>query len=188
MTLNIIDIGMAIVMTAVIFIGRKEGLIAGLFKLFGIFCVIAITLHYYRGLAEFLRANVFGDKIETEFMSFVLLALPTALTFILICHGWILILRFKPLAMIDRWCGLILALIRSYFVCGLLFVALVVSGNSFIVPRALTSLSKGVFGYAAVGFYGRLYASFIQRYFPREKINEHPFMAVSQDPGKKAGR
>ncbi|OGX38894.1 MAG: hypothetical protein A3C36_03755 [Omnitrophica WOR_2 bacterium RIFCSPHIGHO2_02_FULL_52_10] len=185
MGLNEIDILMAAVMAAVIFIGRKEGLIAGLFKLFGILCVSFVTLHYYVHFADFLRAKFFGEKTATEFFAFSLLAMPTILLFILISHGWVLILKVKMLAAIDRWSGMLLALVRSYFICGLLFVALVLSDHSYAAPRAMASVSRAIFAYAAVGFYERVYVSVIQKYFPNEKINEHPFGVVAQEPSRK---
>src|SRR3990167_7043012 len=111
MSLNTIDIFMAIVIATAIFIGRKEGLIAGLFKLFGILCVIFVTLHYYVHLADFLCAKIFGDKFSMEFFAFTLLAILTALLFIVICNGWVLILTLKPPAVIDRLSGMLLALV-----------------------------------------------------------------------------
>ena len=185
MNLNEIDVLMAVVIATIVFIGRKEGLMAGLFKLFGILCVIFITLHYYVHLADFLRAKFFGEKTATEFFAFILLAMPMTLLFILISNGWVLILKVKTLAAIDRWGGVALALVRSYFVCGLLFVALVLSGHSYAAPRAMASVSRAIFGYAAVGFYARIYTSFVQKYFPDDKINEHPFGVIAQEPGKK---
>lgn len=185
MSLNSIDLLMAIVITAVIFIGRKEGLIAGLFKLFGIICVIFITLHYYAQFADILRDQIFGKKMATEFFAFCLLAIPTSFLFIFICHGWVLIIRFKIFAAIDHWSGLILAMIRSYFICGLLFIALLLVGHSYATPRARSSVSNLFLGHAAVGLYKLAYTDVIQKYFPVEEINEHVFMLVGYKHDKK---
>ena len=185
MGINIVDILMAMSVAAVIFIGRKEGIVAGIFKLFGIFCSTFVALHYYVRFADFLRVQFFNKDTETEFFAFCLLAIPLVAAFIVICNGWVLILKLKLFALIDRSGGIILALIRSYYVCGLLFFAIVLSGQNFAVPQARSAVSRILFNNVSVGLYEKTYASLIQKFFPHEDMNTHPFWLVSENLDQK---
>ena len=186
-SLNAIDIFMAVVIAAVIYISRKDGIIAGLFKLFGLWFVIFITFHYYAQFADFLRSKIFNKDTPVELLAFSLLAIPTAAIFIIICQGWVLILRLKAFAVIDRWGGLMLALVRSYFLCGLIFVAVILFRHDYTASRVRHSASWTMFRNAAIGVYEKTYVKLIQKFFPGEAINEEVFKLVADDQ-KKSGK
>jgi len=182
--LNAVDVFMALVIAMIIFIGAKEGIVAGLVKLLGVVCLTVITLHYYVPFADYLRAKFFGKDAETEFFAFSLLAIPILAMFALISRGWVLILKIKLHAFADRWGGVVLSLLRSYLLCGLIFLAFLISKNDFAEPRARQSVSRYMFGNAAAGFYEASYASVIKKFFPGEEINEDVFKLLAE-PSKK---
>jgi len=184
MNLNAVDVVMAVVMAAIICTGRRGGIVSELVKLFGIFCTIFITLHYYVHFADFLRVQFLGKDASTEFFAFCVLAISVFAIFILVTRGWVLIVRIKLKAAVDRWGGTILALIRSHFTCGLIFVALFLSGHNYATPKAQQSVSRLIFRNAATDLYKLSYVTFIQGFFPGEKMNEDVFKLVAEESGK----
>lgn len=179
-----VDLFMAIIVAAVICMGRKDGIVAEIIKLFGVFCTVFITLHYYVRLADFLRVQFFGKDAETEFFAFTLLAVTVFISFILISKGWSLILDIKSFAVVDRWGRLILSLIRSYFIGSLVFLALILSQHANATPLAQKSVCGFVFRNGAVKLYKVSYSTFIEKYFPSEKINLDVIDLIKEKPEK----
>ena len=181
---NGVDLLMAIIIALVIYIRRGDGIVAELFKLIGVFFTILITLHYYVRFAGFLRAQFFGEEVKAEFFSFCLLSIPIFLTFTFFSNSWSLILRIKSFEVVDRWGNLILSLLRSYFICSMVFLALLITGSDYFVSRAKRSMSSAVFRNAAVEFYKVSYSNLIEKFFPGEQINEKVFRVIGKRSGK----
>jgi len=181
--MNFVDILMAIVIISVVSIsvvsiGRNDGIVAGFFKLFGIFCAIFISLHYYVHLAMFLQKSFLGKNAGTEILSYCSLVLLIFLIFAFTTKGWGLILNIKPFAIVDRWGNMALSLTRSYFICSLLFLALLISGSGYSTNEAKKSLSWHLFRKPAVDVYRVSYKALVANIFPDEKINEKIFKLI----------
>ena len=182
--LNGIDVLMAVVIASAIYIRRKDGIVAELFKSFGIFCAVFITLHYYARFADFLRVQFFGKDVTTEFFAFCLLFSMIFLAFVCISGGWSLILRIKSFVFIDRWGNAILSLVRGYFICSMIFLALILSGQEILVSMARKSVSSALFSGAAVELYRVSYSNLVEKFFPGERINEAAFELIGKESGK----
>ncbi|MCK5013045.1 MAG: CvpA family protein [Candidatus Omnitrophica bacterium] len=183
--LNIIDIFMAFVIAGVISWGAREGIITEIFKLLGVFCAIFVTLHYYAGFADFLKVQFFGEDVSTELFALTVLGVLTFVTFILISKGWVLILKIKIHEKIDRYGGIVLSLVESYFACGLIFFALLLANYDYVLTKTRQSMSRNIFGYVAVDFYRATYSNVIEKFFPSEKINEEAFKVITEKKKKK---
>jgi len=184
MGLNGIDLLMAIVIASVVYIRRKDGVVAELVKSFGIFCMVFITLHYYARFAEFLRVQFFGQEIKTEFFAFCLLSVSIFLGFVFISSGWSLILRIKSFEIIDRWGNVFLSLVRGYFICSMIFFAMVLSGNDALATRAKQSASRVLLSSAAGDLYKATYSKFVKKLFSSEEINVEVFILIEKISGK----
>jgi uncharacterized membrane protein required for colicin V production len=182
--LNAVDVFVAIILATVIYIGRRGGLVAETINLAGNFCTIFVSFHYYTRFADVLRVQFFGKDASTEFLAFNLLAVGTFLVFVLVSRGWILILRIKPYQWIDKWGSLVLSLIRGYWLCGLLFVVLLLAEHDYATPRARQAISGLMFRSAATDLYKASYSRCIESIFLGEKINEEIFKLVAE-PEKK---
>lgn len=170
--LNIIDLFMAIVIATIVFSGARKGIIVEIFKLFGVLFTIFIALHYYTHFASVLKVQFFGKESSPEFLAFSILVVLIFVSFILISQGWGLILKIKISEKVDRYGGIVLSLIRSYFLCGLIFFALILSNHSYISPEARRSISSSIFQYVAIDTYQETYTALIGRFFAKEQRNE----------------
>lgn len=182
--LNAVDLVMAIVIASVLVLGRKDGIITELFKLIGVLFSVFLTLHYYTRFADLLRAQYFEKDSSTEFLAFFLLAVPTLIATAFMSRGWAEILRIKTYEQIDRWGNVVLSLVRGYFLCGFLFLALFLSHHDLAMPTARASLSRALFQNAALGFYKATYSALIEKRFPREMINSHAFDLLNDAQAK----
>jgi len=182
--INAVDLFMAIIVAAVICMGRKDGIVAEIIKLIGIFFTVFITLHYYVRFADFLRVQFFGKDAETELFAFTLIAVAVSVSFIFITKGWSLILEIKSIAVIDRWGRLIFSLIRSYFVGSMVFLALILSQHATVTPLAQKSVCAILFHNGAVNLYKASYSFLIEKYFPGEKINQDVIELIEGKPKK----
>lgn len=181
--LNAVDLLMAVVISAVVFLGKKDGVVTEFFKLFGVLCAVFISLHYYGRLADLLRKQFFREEASTECLSFVLLVVPVIVAFVFISKGWTLILKIQTIKSVDRWGSLILSLVSGYFLCGLLLVGLLLSQNELAVSLSRTGMSRNLFRNSAVGFYRSFSSGVIEKYFPGEKINTHVFKLMDEHFG-----
>jgi len=175
---------MAVILASAVYIRRTDGIVAELFKLFGIFCTVFITLHYYERFADVLRVQFFGRKADTEFVAFSVLAVSVFLAFVFISSGWPIILRIKSVEIIDAWGNAALSLIRGYFICSMIFLALLMSNIGPFVSKAKSSVSSVMFAGGAVGLYKATYSGIIETFFPGEKINEEVFKLIGKSSGK----
>ena len=184
MGLNGIDLLMAIIIASIVYIRRNDGVVAELVKTFGVFCMVFITLHYYARFADFLRAQFFGQEIKTEFFAFCLLFVTILLGFVFISSGWSLILRIKSFEVVDRWGNVVLSLVRGYYICSMIFLALILSGNDNLASKAKQSMSRVFLSSAAGEFYRATYTNIVKRFFPGEMINIEVFSLIEKMSGK----
>ena len=184
MGLNGIDFLMAIVITAVVYIRRKDGVVAELVKSLGIFCMVFITLHYYARFADFLRVQFFGQEVKTEFFAFCLLSVSIFLGFVFISSGWTLILEIKSFEIVDRLVHVVFSLVRGCFICSMIFLALILSRQEFLASRVKKSISGLLLSGVAVEIYRVSYSSLVEKIFPGEKINEAIFELIGKKSGK----
>lgn len=181
--LNGIDLLMAVVVAISVYIRRNDGIVAELFKLFGVLCTVFITLHYYVRFANFLEDQFFGNEVNAEMFAFCLLSVLFFVAFALISNGWDLILRIKSFGWLDNWGNVALSMVRGYFICSMIFLALLLTGNEQVGTLAVKSVSRVIFQKGAVSFYRATYGGIIKDFFQAEKINEKVFKLIGEESG-----
>ena len=184
-SLNAVDLLMAVVIAAILVAGWRGQVISEFIKLLGIFCATFIALHYYIHFANFLKFQFFGKDASTEFPAFAVLAVLFCAVFVVISYGWVLILKLKLPPKIDRYGGSALALVRSYFTCGLIFFMLILAQHPTITPMAKTSVSCAIFRHVAENFYRAAYAALIENFFPGEKMNAEALAVTAKRKNEK---
>lgn len=183
--LNFVDLFLAIMIVAIIRSGARKGIIAEVFKLLGISCVIFVTLHYYARFANVLRVQFFGKEASTEFLAFSILGILVFVIFILISKWWVLVLKIKFPEKIDRYGGIVLSLMRSYFACGLIFFVLILAKHEYVSPGARQSVSCHIFRYVAVDFYKATHSVLVEKFFPNERVSEDACSLITTKKEKK---
>lgn len=177
---NAVDLAMVIVLVAMVYVGGRKGVIVEGFKLFGIFCALFVTMHYYERFADFLSVQFFGRKVSAEFIAFVLLGVWIYAIFVLIGKGWALILRIEVRKEFAHYGGMVLALMQGYFICGMIFFALLLTNHAQLYSGAQKAVSGHVFRYVAVDFYRAGYSSLVARAFPDEPFNKKALDVVTE--------
>lgn len=184
MPLSWVDIIMPLVILRCALTGKKSGLIVESFKLAGIWFATFITLHYYKGLSDWLHQNLSLHESIKDAYAFGLLAICVHLLFSLIREGWLIILKIEMPPVVDQWGGLTLSLIRGYLICGLILLALTEVKDKNIQTSAKHSLSVFVFKDTSTGVYRNFYFGVIHQFFPKEPLNENVFKLMNEGEAK----
>ncbi|MBN1869475.1 MAG: CvpA family protein [Candidatus Omnitrophica bacterium] len=182
--LNAVDLFLIIVIVTTVYMSARKGIIFEGFMLLGVVCVNFVSVHYYVRFANVLRIQFFGKQAATAFPAFGLLSLLIFVVFLMISKGWNLILKINFHKKIDRYGGIILSLVRSYFGCGLIFFALLLVNQEHASSRARQSVSYPIFRHVAVDFYRATYSVLIARFFPKEPFNEKALDLITEAKNK----
>ena len=79
---------------------------------------------------------------------------------------------------------MILSLLRGYFICSMILLALVLSGSDYLASKAKQSVSRVLFSRAAGELYRVTYSNFVEKFFPNEEINVGVFGLIEKMAGK----
>jgi len=132
---NFFDFVIVIILFRICYIAAKMGLSVEIFKLPGVIFATYIAMHYYTNLSDLLYKRFLPKSMPLEFTDFVVFVL-------LICAGYLgfvglrsVLFRFVQLNAIPRInqiVGLVLGVVRSFFVIGLVsFTLAICSVNYF---------------------------------------------------------
>lgn len=182
LNINLIDAVMLGVIVRGIYVGCKSGLIAELFRLIGAVCSTFIILHYDLPLGRFLQEKLFISEKIQEFVAFVLLMAATFVLFFIMREGWLVIFKADPKLPWNKWGGAILSLATSYFVCGLLFLALVLFNNGFFNQQMGGSFSRRIWSQTSAKAYKACYDAFVRPFFPVEEFNPRMLKPLKEEP------
>lgn len=180
-----VDIVMILTIGAGIYFGRKSQLLSELFRLVGMILATFISLHYYVSLAKVLNDYHIVPPAFTNIFAFCFLIFVILAIFAMLCEGWLMIFDIELDPLVNQWGGLVFSLIRTYFICGLMFVGLLVIGYGPITEHAKQSASRFLFQNTSVGLYKGFYYGFVQALFPKEHINQEVVQLVSDQKEKK---
>ncbi len=176
-----VDILMVAIIAMSVYFGKKSHLLAELFKLFGIFLATFITIHYNPALTRFFSAqHIFPESFQAV-MAFCSLLFLIMLIFSLLSEGWLMILKVEFEETINHWGAIILSFLRGYFLCSLIFLALLLIGNEGITQSTKHSVTSVLVKNTAVGIYKSFYYGFVRVIFPKEVINEQMIALIATD-------
>lgn len=178
---NFVDIFMGYTLARGYFVGKKSNLFIELFKLMGLLFATFIGAHYYVSLGITIK-NYFDLKFSIQYLiAFNFLVFLVILIFYLIREGWIMILGINPKHPVVIKGGIVVSLIKSYFICGLIFLSFVTSGNEFLSKSAKESFSSQFVKETSISVYRGIFTG-INYFLSEEKINNAVFAAVSSKP------
>lgn len=183
LNINLLDALMLCVIVRGYYVGSKTGLIAETFRLMSVICSTFIVVHYYPPLAQFLREQLFISEKVYEFVAFVLWIAVAFLLFFLIREGWLILFKVERKSVFNKWTGGILSLVTSYFVCGLIFLALVLLNNDFVRHQVESSLSRAVWSKTSGNLYKAGYGAVVRPFFPGERLNPQVMKLIEKPPG-----
>lgn len=181
MIFNAIDLLIGGVIGWIIYSGAKSGVVNGLYNAISVVITTIVTLHWYVSFGSFLAKLFYIPKSMQDFLSFVLLAVVVYLIFLLIREGWFVILRFDMDPDVNRVGGRIAAIVHSFFISGLIFLAALLLPSDFINKTARHSLSGFYFKNVSVSLYLTVYSGLIHRIFSHEPPNEKVVELVNQE-------
>lgn len=183
LNVNLVDVLMLCVIVRGYYVGAKSGLISEFFRLTAVICSTFIVVHFYPPLAQFLRDKLFISEKVCEFVAFVICAAVAFLLFFFIREGWLMLFQVERKSVFNRWTGGILSLATSYFVCGLIFLALVLFNNDFVRQQVESSLSRAVWSKTSGKVYKACYGAVVRPFFPGEKINAKMLKFIGEPSG-----
>ena len=160
--------------------GRKSDFFTELIILLGVLFASCLSLHYYVRLGYWLSQNFVLPSRSQEILAFIALAGGTLGLTLLAKGGWLVILKIHLNRHIDNWGSLIFAVIKSYFLCGLVFFALMISGSPQIESASKQSISFIVLKKSALNVYSAFYAGFIGNFFAEESLNQKAFRMIQE--------
>lgn len=172
LSFNLVDFLMLGVIIRGCYVGAKSGLLPEAFRLFSVICSTFIIVHYYPALSQFLREKLFVSERTHEFVAFIIWMGISFLVFFLIREGWLLFFRAESPSPFNKWMGCLLSLVTSYFVCGLIFLALVLLNYGYVYDRVKSSFSRTIWHKTSGRVYVAGYGIFVRPFFPDEKPNE----------------
>lgn len=143
-----------------------------------------ITLHFYPGFSKFLGTKVLFESSERDVVAYLLLAVITCSIYPLTREGWLYLLniRGKKIEANRIICGLLAAL-RAYMICGLIFLGLLLCHNDFLQASARGAFSSAVFRPVSVNIYQAVYFGGLSKIFPSEPLNHSVIEVVSHEGG-----
>ena len=172
MGLNWVDLFMACIIAGILYIGRENDFFSEVFKLIGVYFATIIAIHYYVPVGRFVAVKWLVPNIIQEVFAFVLLSLLVITLFHFVREGWMILLKVEGLAFLDHWGKWVLTVVRVYLICGLTFLALLMTGHRAIAYKARSSLSSKLFLYTSIYLYKSFFLDFVYKVLPDEPLNE----------------
>ncbi len=186
--INWVDIVLIVIIVRGMYIGFKSSFAVELFKLLGALASIFVTLHYFLGVGKFLHETLAFKANFTDLLAFVLLWIPIVFVFKLIRDGIFLIFKIKAGSEVDGGLGLIVAGVRSIFICSLTLMLLYVSREAYLVKQAQRSVIGQYVENWAPEFYKFSFKNICGNFFPEEKINQKVFSLARPDKNSEANQ
>lgn len=175
---NWLDLLMIIVMIATVFRGVVCGFVVELFKIFGLIFATVFALHFYVRAAEQLQHLVSLPMKAGEILSFILIVAAVILFFRLIREGWLLVLKSEAKGGFSQWAGGLIAIFRSFVVCGLLFFLIFLFGNETLNAFAEKSVTGTYLCDLSPKVYKFSYEGILEKFFPDEELNKKAFKTI----------
>jgi len=188
---NWIDLFMVLICGRVVYTGVHSTIPVEGLRLIGVFVATFITLHYYYRFAQFIYRALGTPEWMNVQIAIILLWLTVFIAFKLAGTGWSLILKGKPRPRLDKWGGGLIAAVRAVFICGLMYIALLASGNATITELTRNSYFARYLLRFSPAVYATCYDKFISKYFSGEKLNRELFDMLERpddQPGGPSGK
>ena len=182
---NFLDILIIFLIVRAIIIGKKVGLIPGLFFLLGVVTANFFALHYYAkagyGIWKWLDIPPqYGEAIAFIFLTGAILAM-----FTIVGNGWQALIKVEKQAITKTWGGLLTTTLSYILISAMLLFLVFVFRNNSLALKTRNGLSFRLIGKTSVRMYEGLFNFIVKPLFPREKINDNVFKIYSRESSNK---
>ncbi len=171
---NFLDILIIIILIRICYISTITGLAVEFFKLSGILFSTYISLHYYTSISDIIQRSFFPKLMPLEFMDFlifIILVLSGYMGFVALRSIFYRLIKLEAMPLINKFGGLILGVLRAYFIVGLLTFTLVISSVSYLNSSVKHSyLANKAFSISPAA-YDWLWSNIVSKFSPKEKFN-----------------
>ena len=153
MVFNLIDILMVVIVVLSIFLSLKRHYITGAINLIGIVFATFLTAHYYVRFGYLLNDKFYVPEKFAFRLSFIVIACLILVVFRLVQEGWQVLVKIEKSNAFEKLVGFVVAVFKTYFICGLIFLGLLIVGTNSIYKNAKTSVSARIFLNTSVDIY-----------------------------------
>ncbi|MBU0468964.1 MAG: CvpA family protein [Candidatus Omnitrophica bacterium] len=173
---------MTCICAACIFKGRKSGLFPEFINLTGVLFATFFSIHYYLIVSARVKQYVTVKLSEPlfHFVVFAVIALVVMGVFVVVRKGWLIILKIETMSFINKYGGILIAGMKGYMLCCLVFLSLIISGNEIARYNSRKSLSSLIMANTSVNIYSACYSRIVNRFFPNEGMNKKVFKVLSR--------
>ncbi len=175
---------MGCVVARAVYIGAKKGWGVEIFKLLGMVFATFITMHYYVRFGKFLHDFVLVPQSMQEFIGFIVLWFGVVIMFKVIRDGWLLVVKGKSSSPLPKIIGAVFGAARGILICGLIFVLIFLSRNTYLFESARKSFSGFHMSNFSSNLYDVAYESVVKKIFSAEKKNEKVFQLKKKPSGQ----
>ncbi|MEW6101480.1 MAG: CvpA family protein [Candidatus Omnitrophota bacterium] len=172
--LNWVDILFVTVLLRTCFVSFKTGFTVESFKLLGILFSIYVSCHYYTALSDVIQKYFPTEKFPLEFLDFLVFLLLVIIAdafFILLRSVFYHFMKLQAVPALNKWGGLVLGLVRAYFLIGLIVFMLIISTLDYLRNSALNSYLGRRFYKVAPNTYTWVWNSITSKFMANEKFN-----------------
>ena len=177
---NWVDVFLLFYIVLIIKDGEKSDVVTEVLKLIGILLGTFISLHYYVVLGHFIQGTIFVPAGMEQLYGYGILLAGIVLLIPFIRRGWLVLLNVELPVKIEKTGRILLSFIRAVLLCGLIFVALLLSNRASIIQGARESFSARLIGRLSFNIYKVMMAG-ITKIIPMEKANEEIFSLYDTD-------
>ena len=182
--MNWVDLVMVVLLALGINSGRKSDFFTELLIFLGVLVTGCFSLHFYVRFGKLLNDTVVLPPHSQELLAFIIISGVLVTLTLLAKGGWLVIIKINIIRHVDNWGALTFAILKSYFLCGLVLFALLISGYPSIERFARESFSFKVFRKAPHWIYSICYTGFIGNLFPDEPLNQKAFRVIQESSSK----
>jgi len=171
-SINWIDLGLAVLLIRMIFVGVKNGFVSEFFKFLGVVVAVFVSLHYYSFLAAWVAEKTNLSCDYWDLVMFAGLWVAVTLFFKLLGDGILLLFKVETTHKgFDKYAAGIMAVVHGILVCSLTIFLILLAHNGPVTRMTLSSYSYKIAGRAGVNTYSFLYNNLVDKLFAGEHYN-----------------
>lgn len=148
----------------------------------GVLFATFFSIHYYLIVSARVKEHVDVKLSEPlfHFVIFFVIALVVMGIFVVVRKGWLIVLKIETMSFVNKYGGILIAGLKGYLICSLVFLSMIISGNDIARYSARKSLSSLIMANTSVNIYGVCYSKIVKRFFPNERMNKKVFKVLSR--------
>jgi uncharacterized membrane protein required for colicin V production len=171
---NWVDMLIVIIFIRICYIAMDRGFIVEIFKLFGTFFALYLSLHYYTHLSDAIRSKISMGIMPLEFfdfLCFLILLFAGYAFFIILREVFGRFFKTEAVPTLSKWGGLILGIVRSFLLTSILCFSLVIACLTYFKLSVRNSFTGQRMFRVAPMVYSGIWEGFMSKLMTTEKYN-----------------